>query len=308
VSGITPLDTDRGEGPLFDPAAPLVATGNLRRRQAVSRAVAAIATASALAAVAVLGIVVFGVAQHGASAISFKFLTTDASVFGTGGGIRSAIIGTALIVTAASLIATPIGILTGLYLTEFAGPRSRVASLLKLALDLMQGLPTIIVGVVIFGLIVAADGESGVAGSVALAIIMLPLIARASQEVLLLVPNSLREAADALGVARWRTVLSVILPTAIGGILTGVILAVARAAGETAPLLLLDHLFRPATTVNLFGAMPNIPVTIYEDVGQASPDSLASAWGGAFALLTAILIANVFARVMLARSRARMMR
>jgi phosphate transport system permease protein len=302
------LDTDPSGDPPFDPTAPLNATGNLRRREAVSRSVAIVASLSALGAVAVLAIVVFGVAQHGASAISFKFLTTDPSIFGTGGGIRSAIIGTALIVAGATLIATPIGILTGLYLTEFAGPRSRAARGLKLALDLMQGLPTIIVGVVIYGLIVTADGQSGIAGSVALSIIMLPLIARASQEVLLLVPNSLREAADALGVARWRTVLSVILPTAVGGIATGVILAVARAAGETAPLLLLDSLFRPGTTLNVFGTIPNIPVRIFEDVGEASPDALAQAWGAALTLLTGILIANVFARVLLARSRARMMR
>ena len=202
-------------------------------------------------------------------------------------------------------MAAPIGVLTGLYLTEFAGPRSLIARALRLALDLMQGLPTIVVGVFVFGLIVAQSGQSGFAGSVALAIIMLPLIARASQEVLLLVPGSLREAADALGVSRWRTVLGVILPSALGGILTGVILAVARAAGETAPLILLDSLFKPPTTINLTGPVPNIPVTIFEDLGQASTNSLAKAWGAAFVLLTAILLANVGARILLARSRAR---
>jgi phosphate transport system permease protein len=144
------------------------------------------------------------------------------------------------------------------------------------------------------------------AGSVALAIVMLPLIARSSQEVLLRVPSSLREAGDALGVDRWRTIVTVILPTAAGGILTGTILAVARAAGETAPLLLCDSLFDPSTTsANVFHAIPNIPVRILELSESATPSDVTEAWGAALALLTVILVANVGARVLLARSRRR---
>jgi phosphate transport system permease protein len=202
-------------------------------------------------------------------------------------------------------------VLTGLYLTEFAGPRSRTARLLKLALDLLQGLPTVIVGLFIYGLIVVPQHhESGFAGSVALSIVMLPLIARSSQEVLLLVPGSLREAADALGVARWRAVLGVIVPAALGGIITGAILSIARAAGETAPLLFVNALFDPTKTqLNLFGhGVPSIPMLILSTSDLAIPDAFARAWGAAFLLLSFILVANVAARMLLARSRRKMTR
>jgi phosphate transport system permease protein len=136
---------------------------------------------------------------------------------------------------------------------------------------------------------------------------MLPLIARSSQEVLLLVPGTLREAADALGVTRWRTVVGVILPSAIGGIVTGTILAVARAAGETAPLLIVDSIWDPSTTtVNMFHGVPNIPVMILTLIEQPDPSGVARAWGAALALLTVILVANVGARILLARSKRKM--
>ena len=194
------------EGMPFDPTAPLTPSGNLRRRAAVSRVVQIAATAAAVFAIVVLVIVVYGVATRGASALSLSFVTQQPAGL-AGGGIANALLGTLEIVAFGALIALPIGVLTGLYLTEFAGPRSRTARVLKLALDLMQGLPTIVVGLFVYGLIVIPQHkQSGFAGAIALAIVMLPLIARSSQEVLLLVPGSLREAADALGVSRWRTV------------------------------------------------------------------------------------------------------
>jgi phosphate transport system permease protein len=303
VSGLA-LDESRP----FDPAAPLTASGNLRRRTVVSRVVAAAALGSAFVAVAILAIVVYGVASRGASALSLDFLITN-PVGLASGGIADALIGTALIVTLGAVMAIPAGVLTGLYLTEFAGPRSRLGSGLKLALDLMQGLPTIVIGLFVYGLIVLPQStESGFAGAVALAIVMLPLIARTSQEVLLLVPNTLREAADALGVSRWRTVVGVILPSAMGGIATGAILSIARAAGETAPLLFCDSIFNPnATELNLFGhGVPNIPILILTTSDLAIPQAFARAWGAAFVLLVAILLANIGARVLLRRSRAKM--
>ena len=292
----------------FDPTAPLTASGNLRRRTLVSRLVAITAMASALVAVAILAIVVYGVASRGASVLSLDFLIKN-PVGLAGGGIGNALIGTTLMVALGAVIAIPIGVLTGLYLTEFAGGHSRLGSGLKLVLDLMQGLPTIVIGLFIYGLIVLPQSkESGFAGSVALAIVMLPLIARTSQEVLLLVPNTLREAADALGVSRWRTVLGVILPAAMGGIATGAILSIARAAGETAPLLFCDSIFNPGSTqLNLFGhGVPNIPILILTTSDLAIPQAFARAWGAAFVLLVAILLANIGARVLLRRSRARM--
>jgi phosphate transport system permease protein len=302
---VTGLDVASPDPVLPDPTAPLRASGNLRRRAIISRLVELSASGSAIAAVVMLAIVVYAVFARGAGALSFEFLTTN-PVGLAGGGIANALLGTAFIVAFAAVIAIPIGILTGLYLTEFAGPRSRVAGGLRLLLDLLQGLPTVVIGLFIFGLIVAPQHqESGFAGSVALAIVMLPLIARSSQEVLMLVPGSLREGADALGVSRWRTVIGVILPAALGGIATGAILAIARAAGETAPLLFVDGIFNPNTTeLNLFGhGVPNIPILILNTSDLAIPQAFTRAWGAAFVLLVCILLANVGARVLLARSR-----
>ena len=171
----------------------------------------------------------------------------------------------------------------------------------------MNGLPSIVVALFVFGLLVAGRHQSGFAGAVGLAIIMLPLIARASQEMLLLVPGQLRDAADALGVARWRTVLGVVLPSALGGIVTGTILAVARAAGETAPVLVLTSIYPNKTSFDLFGqAIPNIPVLIFTASEAADPAGYTRAWGAALVLLTLILLANVGARALLARSRRRL--
>lgn len=291
----------------IDPASPLTHSGNLRRRMFVSRLVTGGSILAAAAAVLILAIVVWDVAKRGASALSWDFLTTN-PVGLVGGGIANAIIGTTLIVAMATVIAMPVGVATAVYLTEFAGPRSRSGRALRTALDLMQGIPTIVVGLFVFGLLVDGHGDSGFAGSVALAIVMLPLIARSSQEVIRLVPETMREAADALGVQRWRTILTVILPAALGGIVTGTILAVARAAGETAPLLLTDSLYNPTQTqLNIFGhGVPNIPVLILTTSNLGIPQAFARGWGAAFVLLGMILIANVGARVLLARYRARL--
>jgi phosphate transport system permease protein len=292
-----------------DYSAPLTASGNLRRRMLVSRLVAGTASAAALVAVAVLGVVVYGVASRGASVLSIGFVIHD-PVGLAGGGIAPALIGTALIVAVGMAMAAPVAVLVAIYLTEFARRNAPSARVLRTVLDLMQGLPTIVVGLFVFGLLVNGHGSSGFAGSVALAIVMLPLIARSSQEVLLLVPSTLREASDALGVARWRGILGVVLPAAAPGVLTGTILAVARAAGETAPLLLADGIFNPdAVQLNIFGhGVPNIPLLILTTSDLGVPQAFARAWGAAFVLLGMILIANIGARVMLARYRARVAR
>lgn len=285
----------------FDPAAPLTPTGNLRRRRMFSRIAESGATGAAVVAVGVLAIVVYSVVARGASALSLDFLLE-----GEPNGIGPALVGTAEIVAIATLMALPIGVLVALYLTEFGG--GRLASPIRLTLDLMNGYPSIIIGLFIFGLIVeATHKQSGFAAAVALAIIMLSIIARGTEEVLNLVPGSMREAADALGVSRWRSVLTVILPSAMGGIATATILAVARAAGETAPLILLDSVWDGSTTsLNPFGAMPNVPVTIFKLSEEANPAGFARAWGAGFILLSFIMLANLGARVLLARSRRRM--
>jgi phosphate transport system permease protein len=288
-------------GGLPDPAGPLVATGNLRRRQLVNRLAKTSQTLAALLAVAVLGIVVFTVVKRGAGAISLDFLTKDPTV--AGGGIAPMIIGTATLIAVATAMAAPVGILIAIYLTEFAGRRA--ADLIRLALDLLNGLPSIVIALFVYGLIVVGTSHlSGFAGSLGLAIVMLPLIARASQEVLLLVPDSLREASHALGVSRWRMVRGVLLPTALGGILTGTLLAVARAAGETAPVLLVSGIYGNHTTFDIFGqGIPNIPVYIFTASEAADPAGFTRAWGAALVLFVFILLTNVGARVLLARSR-----
>ena len=296
------------ESDLFDPRGPLTPSGNLKRRQLVSRAIEAAQTATAVLAVALLGLVIYSVVSRAASVLSFDFLTKDPPLLSgePGGGIAPAIVGTAVIVALAAVIATPIGILVALYLNEFAGRRT--ASAIRLALDLLNGMPTILIGLFIFGLLVVGHHQSGFAGSVALAVVMLPLIARATQEVLRLVPASLREAADALGVSHWRTVRGVVLPSARGGILTATMLAVARAAGETAPLLFTTSIFANNVAIDPFGSqgLPNVPVYIFSASEAADPYGFARAWGAAFILLAFILIANLGVRAFANRGSSRM--
>jgi phosphate transport system permease protein len=284
----------------FDPTAPLVPSGNLRRRRLFSRLAEYGATAAAVLAVAVLAIVIYTVVARGASALNLDFL-----VKGAPDGIGPELVGTAVIVAIATAIAMPIGVLVALFLTEFAG--GRVTHLVRLTLDLMNGLPSIIIGLFVFGLLVNQKQQSGYAASVALAIIMVPLIARGTQEVLLLVPENLREAADALGVSRWRAVLGIVLPSALGGIVTSTVLSVARAAGETAPLIFATSVFDPSRySLNPFEALPNVPVRVFQLSEEANPEGFAEAWGLSFVLVSLILFASLGARALLARSRRKM--
>jgi phosphate transport system permease protein len=294
-------------GERLDPSAPLTPSRSLRRRHVVSRIMEGGQTASALLALAVLGLVVFSVVEHAASVLSIDFLTKNPPIGAeqAGGGIAPEIVGTAVIVAVATAIAAPVGVLIAIYLTEFAGT-SRLARAVGLALDLLNGTPTIIIGLFIFGLLVVGGGQSAIAASIALAIIMLPLIARAVQEVLLLVPRGMREGADALGVARWRSVRGIILPSVLGGIVTATILAVARAAGETAPLVLLSSVFANTVSVKVTTALPNIPMYIFQSSEAASPYGFERAWGAAFVLLAFILLASLGGRALLARSRRKL--
>ncbi len=287
--------------PGFDPTAPLVPSGNLRRRRFVSRVTEYAATAAAVLAVAVLAIVVYTVVSRGASALNLDFL-----VKGAPAGIGPELVGTAIIVGIATAIAMPVGVLVAIYLTEYAG--GRTANLVRLTLDLMNGLPSIIIGLFIFGLLVKPlKQQSGLAGAVALAIIEVPLIARGGQEVLLLVPSNLREAADALGVSRWRAVLGIVLPTALGGIVTATVLSVARVAGETAPLIFASSVFDPGKySWNPTEALPNVPLRIFQLSEEANPSGFAEAWGLSFVLVSLILFASLGARALLARSKKRM--
>jgi phosphate transport system permease protein len=290
-----------------EPAVELRGGGSIGRRRIVNRLMEALATVAALLAVAILGIVVLSVLQRGASELSWSFLTGTLPTFGeTGGGIAPLIIGSAILVGIATLIALPLGVLTALFASEFA-PR-RVAPVIRLTLDLMNGLPSIVIAVFIYGLLVFGRGQSGWAGGLALSIVMFPLVARSTQEVLRLVPRTLRESAMALGVSRWRMVTGIVLPASLGGILTGTVLALARAAGETAPLLFASSVFANTIVWDPRTALPNIPVQVFIWSESPDPEDHRRAWAAAFVLLVFVLLTSIAGRAALARQRRKMSR
>jgi phosphate transport system permease protein len=276
-----------------------------KRRKLLNLLMQALATIAALAAVAVLALVVVSVAQRGASALSWDFFTKTAATFGQGGGgVANALVGSIVIVGLATVMAVPVGILIALYVAEFAPPR--IADLTRLVLDVLNGLPSIIIGIFVYGLLVIGSGQAAWKGSFALAIIMLPLIARATQEVLALVPSSLREGALALGASRWRTVLGVVLPTSLGGIVTGTVLAVARAAGETAPLLFTTSIAANTVTWDPRQPVLSIPFDIFALSESPDPADHARAWALGFVLITFVLVTSLSARLLLVRYRKKL--
>jgi phosphate transport system permease protein len=287
------------------PHALLVDRGNLRRRNHFNRLVEVSSTLAAVLAVAVLVIVVGSVFLKGVGALSWHFLTTPTALFGeSGGGISNAIVGTAIIVGIASLLAIPVGILVAIYTTEFAP--NRIAHAIRFILDLLNGVPTIITGIFVYGLLVVGNSQSGFAGSVALSIVMLPIVARTAQEVLSLVPATLKEASSALGIAHWRTVVRITIPTAAGGLVTGALLGVARVAGETAPLLFASSIFRQGVLTDPGEALASIPIFIFQSSESPKPEAHTEAWAAALVLIATVLALNIVARAFYARSRRRM--
>jgi len=235
--------------------------------------------------VAIFGYVVY----RGAGSINWAFLTqTPKPVGEPGGGMANAIVGSALILTIASIIGVPFGIGAGIYLAEFG--RNRVGSAVRFTADVLSGVPSIVMGIVAWAILVRGHGFSALAGGVALSIMMVPTISRTTEEMLLLVPQALREAAYGLGVPRWRTTLSIVLRTATSGVITGVMLAFARVAGETAPLLFtaLGNTFW-----NLHYDQPTaaLPLQIYVYANSPYDDWHRQAWAGAFVLIVLIVTA-----------------
>jgi phosphate transport system permease protein len=296
------------------PAISLKATGRGRRRLFVNRIAEAVALASALAAIVVLGILVWSVFSRGVSALDWNFFTKGPAIFGqTGGGVAPALVGSLLLVGIATAIALPVGVLTAIFVSEFA-PR-RIGEQVRLWLDVLNGFPSIVIGIFVFALCVKValpvlgwgHHQSAIAGGLALAIIMVPLVARATMEVLALVPNHLREASYALGVSKWQTVLRVVLPTAAGGILTGTTLAIARAAGETAPLLFTCALAGQTVDWDPTHSVNSIPLTIFQY--SEAPDTTLNqqAWALAFVLIAFVLVTSLTARFLLERSRRKLM-
>jgi phosphate transport system permease protein len=260
---------------------------------------------AAVVAMGLLAYVLISVLLKGVGALNLDFLTKTSAPFGQpGGGIADAIVGSAVIVGIATLIAVPVGILVAIYATEFASARSSFA--VKYVLDILNGVPTIIVGIFIFGLLVAGHQGSGFKGSVALAIVMLPLVARSAGEVLMLVPPSVKEAGLALGASRWRTIVSVVVPTALSGMLTAALVAVARAAGETAPLLFALGVAPNTVSIDPSKPMNALPLTIFTKSQSPNPADHTEAWGAALLLILLVLLISIVARVLSARSRKRL--
>src|SRR6185503_15230026 len=209
-----------------------------------------------------------------------------------------------LAIVVLSIAKRGIGEISWSLLTEFAS--RRLAAPIQLVFDLMSGLPSVILGVFVFGLLVYGHTQSGIAGGFALSIVMLPLIARSTQETLRLVPQTQRDGALALGASRWRVVMGVVLPSSLGGILTGTVLAIARAAGETAPLLFTTSIYLNSIQTNPRNALPNMPVQIFIWSESADPEDHKRAWATALVLLAFVLVTSLLARAALARSRRKL--
>src|SRR3954453_6403444 len=253
-----------------------------------------------------LVLIIYYLFKKGVGAWSVHFFTTDPSgrFFGDPGGIKSAILGTIELGALATAIAVPAGIGIALYLVEY-GKASRFANLVRYFVDVMTGVPSIVFGLFIY-IVLVLSGLGGTfagwKGSIALGLLMLPVVTRSCEVVLNLVPDSLRESALALGAPRWRVVFRVVLPTALPGIITGSLLAVARGAGETAPLLFTAFAVN-ATTWNLGTQMNSLPIQIFNDVRQAQANIVERAWGSALTLVLMILGLTLVTRFVQRRSR-----
>ncbi len=276
-----------------------------RRKNVIARTAIQICTVIALVP---LLLIVYYLLKKGLSSWSTSFFTTDPTgntFFKTAsiGGIKSALLGTIEIVAVASVISVPLGIGVAIWLVEY-GKNSWFAQTVRFFVDVLTGVPSIVFGLFIYIVLIVGTGSSyaGYKGSLALTLLMLPVVIRSAEVVLLLVPGGLREAALALGAPRWKVIFRIVVPTALPGMVTGVLLAVARAAGETAPLLFTAGATLK-TNFNLSQFMNSLPVQIYSDVTSPTPSVEQRAWGAALTLVVMILLLNLIARLAARRSR-----
>ncbi len=266
----------------------------------------AIAAAFALALVPLLSLL-FEVVKRGLPGLNLEFLTESARGVVGGGGAAHAIVGTVVITAVAAIISVPIGIMAAIYLTEYGGGRLRKA--LTFFVDVMTGIPSIVAGLFAFALFAIFLGPGirlGVMGSVALSVLMIPIVIRSSEEVLKIVPNDLREAAYALGTPKWKTIVKVVLPTALAGLVTGVMIAVARIVGETAPLLVTTGVVDSINSNPFEGRMQNLAVYAYSEYrtpGVMKEASYDRAWAAALTLIAIVMILNLVARLIYRRYR-----
>jgi phosphate transport system permease protein len=271
-------------------------------RRAVDRFVTSLVTfAFALALLPLISLVYTVIAQGSARFDVAFFTETMRNVLGAGGGAAHALMGTLIITGIATLISVPIGLLAAVYLVEYG--RGRLARAITFFVDVMTGIPSIVAGLFAFSLFAMIFGPGtrvGLAGAVALSVLMIPVVVRSSEEMLRLVPNELREASFALGVPKWLTILKIVLPTSIAGITTGIMLAVARVIGETAPLLVAAGFTHNMNLNALSGFMQTLPVFVYNSYVAQGTDAQAyldRAWAGALTLILIVMLLNLLARL-----------
>lgn len=277
-------------------------SGARKRRDALGRGLILLATAIALVP---LFLITFFLIEKGIGAWSWHFFTTDPTgrFFGDPGGIRSAIVGSLLIMLVGGLMAIPVGVAVALYVTEYAD-KTAFGRFMRFLMNVMTGVPSIVFGLFIYVTLVLTGiggGFAGWKGSLAVAILMLPIVERSVEVALQQVPSSYAEAAYALGSPRWQVLLRVVLPAALPGIITGALLAIARGMGETAPLLFTATIAK-ATTFDMSVQMNSLPAQIFSDVGQAQDALVERAWGAALTLVVMIMLLNLGARWLARRS------
>lgn len=278
-------------------------TGRETRRRVVNWIMTGLIVAGALVGCGILFLILGYIVVRGAPALNFAFFTQRPAPLGeAGGGVAPAILGTLTMVGIGGLIGVPVGVGAGIYLAEFG--RGRFATIVRFVADLMTGLPSIAIGAFAWAILVRRvfNSYNPIAGGVALSIIMIPIITRTVEEILKLVPNNLREASLALGTPTWKTVLQVVLPVARGGIVTGVILSLARAAGETAPLLL-TALGNEFFNFNLTEPMASLPTQIYNYAKSPYDDSHTKAWGSSLVLIIVIGSLSLLTRLLTRQTR-----
>jgi len=272
-------------------------------RSATDRMMTSLVWVALLIALVPLVSLLWKVVTEGAGALDARFFTWSMrNVIGEPGGVYHAIVGTLLVTIAATVISVPVGLLSAVYLVEY-GAESRLAGWIRFLVDVMTGIPSIVAGLfayALFSVIFGPGTQMGLGGGVALSLLMIPIVVRSAEEMLKLVPSDLREASYALGVPKWRTIIKVVLPTAMAGIITGVTLAIARVIGETAPLLIICG-STDSVNFNLFnGQMASLPVFIYSSYTQpgSHPEVLKSmAWGAALILIIIVMALNLIARL-----------
>lgn len=272
------------------------------KRKSADRLVTILVTGAFAIAVVPLVSLAWTVVERGAARFDIEFFTFSMrNIVGAGGGAYHAIIGTLQITGLATLISVPIGIMTAIYLVEYA--RGPLAKSVTFFVDVMTGIPSIVAGLFAYAAFVVIFGPGvrmGIGGAIALSVLMIPVVIRATEEMLKIVPNELREASYALGVPKWLTVTKVVLPTALAGIATGVMIAIARIIGETAPLLIIAG-FTSSTNFNPFDErMMTLPVFVYTSYANQGADAqtyIDRAWTGALVLMLIVMILNIFARL-----------